>query len=61
MPAFNLQGYIEIVPQTNRDTLANIRNANLAANSVIRSDEWRGYKNHLQYVPACILHNKSYI
>ena len=48
---------IEIVPRRNRATLTNILNAKLAANSVIHSDEWRGYQNLPQHVRACILHN----
>ena len=48
---------MEIVPWRNRATLANILNAKLAANSIILSDEWRGYQNLPQHVPACILHN----
>ena len=48
---------MEIVPRRNRATLTNIWNAKLAANSVILSDEWRGYQNLPQHVPACILHN----
>ena len=51
---------MEIVPRRNRATLTNILNAKLAANSVFHSDEWRGYQNLPQYVPACILHNTVY-
>ena len=51
------RGYMEIVPRRNSATLTNILNAKLAANSVIHSDEWRGFHNLLQHVPACILHN----
>ena len=61
MPAFNLQSYFEIVSQRDRDTLPNIINVKLAANSVVRLNEWRDYENLQQCVPACILHNKSYI
>ena len=48
---------MEIVPRRNRATLTNILNAKLAANSVIHSDERRGYQNLPQHAPACILHN----
>ena len=48
---------MEIVPRRNRATLTNILNAKLAANSVIHSDEWRGYQSLPQHVPACILRN----
>ena len=51
------RGYMEIVLRRNRATLTNILNAKLAANSVIHFNEWRGYQNLLQHVPACILHN----
>ena len=48
---------MEIAPGRNRATLTNILNAKLAANSVIHSDECRGYQNLPQHVPACISHN----
>ena len=51
------RGYMEIVLRRNRATLTNILNAKLAANSVIHLNEWRGYQNLPQHVPACILHN----
>ena len=48
---------MEIVPRRNRATLTNILNVKLMANSVIHLDEWRGYQNLPQHVPACILQN----
>ena len=51
------RGYMEIVLRRNRATLTNILNAKLAANSVIHFNEWRGYQNLPQHVPACILQN----
>ena len=51
------RGYMKIVPQRDRVTLTDILNRKLVANSIIRSDEWRGYLNLLQVVPACSQHN----
>ena len=52
------QDYKEIVPRRDRRTLTDVlRNRNLSANSVIHSDEWRGYYNLPQVVPASIQHN----
>ena len=56
------RGYIKIVPcrRTLTDVL-NIHSVNtvnlVQANSVIHPDEWRGYYNLPQVVPACIQHN----
>ena len=51
------QCYMEIVPRRDRRTLTDVLNRKLSANSVIHSDEWRGYYNLPQFVPACIQHN----
>ena len=52
------QDYKEIVPRRDRRTLTDVlRNRNLSANSVIHSDEWRGYYNLPQVVPASIQHS----
>ena len=51
------RGYMEIVPRRDRSTLTHILNQKLAANSVVHSDEWRGYLNLPQFVPACIQHD----
>ena len=50
-------GYVEKVPQRDRGTLTGVLNRKLVANSIINSDEWRGYLNLPQFVPACIQHN----
>ena len=51
------KGYMEIVPRRDRVTLTGVLNRKLVANSIIHSDEWRGYLNPPQFVPACIQHN----
>ena len=51
------RGYMEIVPQRDRVTLTGMLNRMLVANSIIHSDDWRGYLNLLQIVPVCIQHN----
>ena len=48
---------MEIVPRRDRVTLTSVLNRKLVANSIIHSDEWRGYLNLPQFVPACIQHN----
>ena len=52
-----VKGYVEILSSRNRATLTTILNAKLAGNSVIHSDEWRGYQNPPQHVAAFILYN----
>ena len=51
------KGYMEIVPRRDRNTLSGVINRVLRANSVIHSDEWRGYINLPQHVPNCIAHD----
>ena len=51
------RGYMEIVPRRDHATLTNVLNRKLVANSVVQSDEWRGYLNLTQFVPACIQHD----
>ena len=51
------RGYMEILPRRDRVTLTGVLNRKLVANSIIYSDEWRGYLNLPQFVPACIKHN----
>ena len=48
---------MEKVHQRDRGTLPGVLNRKLVANSIIDSDEWRGYLNLPQFVPACIQHN----
>ena len=51
------RGYMEIAFRRDRRTLTDVLNRKLSAGSVIHSDEWRGYYNLPQFVPACIQHN----
>ena len=51
---FNLQ---EIDPRRDRVILTGVLNRKLVTNSIIHSDEWRGYLNLPQFVPGCIQHN----
>ena len=51
------RGYRKIVPQSDRVTLKGVLNRKLVVNSIIDSDEWRGYLNLPQFVPACIQHD----
>ena len=51
------RGYMEIVPRRDRVTLTGVLNRKLVVNSIIHSDEWRGYLNLPQFVPASIQHN----
>ena len=53
------RGYMEIVPRRDSRTLTDVLNRKLSANSVIHSDELRGYYNLPQFVPACIQHNAA--
>ena len=48
---------MEKFPQRDRGTLTRVLNRKLVANSIVNSDEWRGYLNLPQFVPACIQHN----
>ena len=49
--------YMEIVPRRDRVILTGVLKRKLVANSIIHSDEWRGYLKLPQFVPACIQHN----
>ena len=52
------RGYMEIVSQRDRVTLTGVLNRKLVANSIIHSDEWRGYLNLPQFVlTGWIQHN----
>ena len=51
------RGYMEIVSQRDKVTLTGVLNRKLVANSIIHSDEWRGYLNRPQFVQACIQYN----
>ena len=52
-----VRSYMEIVPRIDRVTLTGVLNKKLLANSIIHSDEWRGYLNLPQFIPACIQRN----
>ena len=51
------KGYMEIVPRRDRQTLTAAINRVLRPNSVITSDEWRGYARLSQFVQNCIRHD----
>ena len=48
---------MEIVPRRDRHTLTAVINRVLQVNSVIHSDEWRGYTNLPLFVPNCVQHD----
>ena len=50
-------GYMEIVPDRRRVTLAAMLNRILNANSVVHTDMWRGFLNLPAWVPACVVHD----
>eukprot|EP00111_Clytia_hemisphaerica_P012262 TCONS_00036000-protein len=50
------KGYMEIVARRDRATLTAVINRVLQPNSVVHSDEWRGYIRLPQFVPNCVHH-----
>ncbi|XP_066924597.1 uncharacterized protein [Clytia hemisphaerica] len=51
------KGYMEVVPRRDRATLTGAINRVLLPNTVITSDEWRGYLRLPQFVQNCIRHD----
>ena len=51
------RGYMKIFPRRDRDTLTDVLNRKLVANSIVHSDERRVYLNLPQFAASYIQHN----